>query len=389
MKIVIACDSFKGSLTAPQACGIIAEAVRAACPAADVICLPLADGGEGTADVLLSVLHGQRIACPGICGPLPDMRLTAAFGWVPGTALAIVESAAACGLPLLTPQQRDPLRTTTRGVGELLAAAVTKGARQIFLALGGSATVDGGTGAARALGWRFLDAAGADVPEGGGALSLIRRIVPPVAPLTLPPITVLCDVRNPLCGAQGAARIFGPQKGATPAMVETLDNGLRHLADLLPSAAGLDVSELPGAGAAGGFGGGAVAFFGARLVPGIEAIAAACRFEDAARGADWIITGEGCFDAQSLQGKVVSGVRDVAGRTGARVAVLAGRVRLSQTAWRRAGFSAVAAAVTGDVDDREAFAQARPRLATAARRFLAGRQFSDRGRGRPTKATPC
>lgn len=375
MKIVIACDSFKGSLTAPEAGAVIAAEVRAAVPGCTVVCVPLADGGEGTMDALLTARQGRRIACFGVCGPLPEMRLTAAYGWVPDSRLAIVESAAACGLPLLLPAQRNPLQTTTRGVGELLRAAVAQGARELLLTLGGSATVDGGTGAARALGWRFLDPAGNDVPEGGGGLALIGRIVPPASPPGLPLVRALCDVRNPLCGPQGAARVFGPQKGATPAMVEALDAGLRHLAAVLRDTTGTDILDLPGAGAAGGLGGGAVAFFGACLTPGFTAVAEACRFGEALRGADWVITGEGCFDRQSLQGKVVSGVRDVAGGGGARVAVLAGRVRLSPEEWRRAGFAVAIEAAPENLGEDEALAQARPLLAAATRRFLATEPF--------------
>jgi glycerate kinase len=297
-------------------------------------------------------------------GPLPDMTLTASFGWLPESRTAVVEMACASGLPLLRPRQRDPLRTTTLGTGQLLAAAVRQGAQRLLLTLGGSATVDGGTGAARALGWRLLDENGRDVPLGGGNLTQIRRLVPPSDPL--PAMEALCDVRNPLLGEQGAARVFGPQKGADAAMVARLEDGLRHLAALFRDQLGVDVTALPGAGAAGGFGAGALAFFGARLVPGVQTVFETLNLDEHLRWADWVITGEGCFDRQSLQGKVVSGVRDAARARRVPVAVLAGEVRLSPDQWRQEGIALALAIRPPAMPLDEAMARAAELLAAAA-----------------------
>jgi glycerate kinase len=217
-----------------------------------------------------------------------------------------------------------------------MAAAARRGARRIVLAIGGSATVDGGVGAATALGWRFLDRNGAEIPAGGGSLTGIASILPPAA-TTLPPVTVLCDVTNPLCGPNGAAAVFGPQKGATPAMVAQLDAGLVHLADCLRAQLGRDIQALPGGGAAGGLGAGAAAFFLAELKPGIATILTVSRFRESLQGADWCVTGEGSFDRQSLHGKVVSGVAAAAKAAGVPVVVFAGRVRATPEEYRPHG----------------------------------------------------
>jgi glycerate kinase len=335
MRILVACDSFKGSLSAQEACRIVAAAINEVRPHWTVKIQPLADGGEGTADVLSDAGHGYWQEVSDIMGPLPGMTLSAAYASLPATGTAIVEMARASGLALLKDTQRLPLRTTTYGTGQLMAAATQRGAREIVLTLGGSATVDGGTGAARALGWRFLDAAGNDVPLGGGGLAGIRRIVAPDR--SMPPVKVFCDVTNPLCGPHGAAAVFAPQKGATPAQVHELSRGLENLADLIQSQLGIQVADLPGGGAAGGFGAGAVAFFDGHLLPGIEQVMTRVGFEEQLRRADWVIAGEGCLDHTSLQGKVVSGVLEKARVWGVPVAVIAGQVRLSPEEVRQAG----------------------------------------------------
>jgi glycerate 2-kinase len=211
----------------------------------------------------------------------------------------------------------------------LIRDAVKRGAQRILLGVGGSATVDGGIGAAMALGWRFLGASGKPVGHGGGELERIARVERPTS-LQLTEIEVLCDVNNPLCGEQGAARVFGPQKGATPEMVERLDAGLCHLAELVKTQLGKNIADVPGAGAAGGLAAGAMAFMNAKLVPGVDAVAEAIDLDDALRGADWVITGEGCFDAQSLRGKVVSGVAKRARTFRVKLAVLAGSVKTAR-----------------------------------------------------------
>jgi len=312
MRILVALDSFKGTLSATSACELVAAALVEGRPSWQVSVLPMADGGEGTADALAAACDGRLIAVENVVGPLPDMRVTAQFAWLPGARTAVVEMARASGLPHLTERQRNPMLTTTYGTGQLLDAAVRRGAERVLLTLGGSATVDGGTGAARALGWRFLDERGRGVPAGGRGLERIRRIEPPASGSAAPEVQALCDVDNPLCGPRGAAAVYGPQKGATPQMVTVLEAGLRNLASCVRRDLGRDVLDLPGAGAAGGFGAGAVAFFGARLAPGVEAVAEACGLRQALRGVDWVVTGEGRLDEQSLQGKVVCGVRNAA-----------------------------------------------------------------------------
>jgi glycerate kinase len=339
MNVVIALDSFKGSLTAEVACRTAAAAVLRAVPGIRVRCVPMADGGEGTAEALVSACGGHFVCVPGVSGPLPGQRLDAAYGWLPEGPTAVVEMAKASGLPLVPPDRRQPGITTTRGTGELIADALRRGAARLVITLGGSATSDGGAGAAAVLGWQFLDASGHPLPEGGAALLRLARIIPPAQSTPAIPVQALCDVSNPLCGPNGAAAVYGPQKGATPEQVRDLDAALEVLSRRIREDLGLAVGDLPGAGAAGGFGAGAVAFLGARLVPGVETVAELTGLTDALRTADWVITGEGRLDSQSLQGKVVSGVLRRAVACGTRVAVVAGTIALDRAALRAAGIA--------------------------------------------------
>lgn len=371
-------DSFKGSLDARRACGSVEEGIRSVTPDAVVRKVPMADGGEGTAETLLAATGGAWIhrSAP---GPYPDRDVEGRYLWLPAAGPgALVEMAEVNGLALLPPAERDPLRTSTRGTGVLLADAADRGATRIWLAIGGSATVDGGTGAARALGWRFLDGSGRPVPEGGGTLGAIARIVPPDSasppqgggdPLGGVAVQVLCDVDNPLLGSRGAAHVFGPQKGATPAQVEILEAGLAHLAERIEADLGIDVREIPGAGAAGGLGAGAVAFMGADLVSGVDAVMEAAGLSRALEGADWVVTGEGAFDDQSLHGKVVSGVVRRAREAGARVAVVAGSLGLDEEAARAGGVAALEAAAPPGMPLDEAMARAPDLVRDAAARL--------------------
>ncbi len=374
MKVVIATDSFKGTLKADEASELIADAIRQVLPDVTIAVKPMADGGEGTARAMIKAADGRWIPRR-VCGPLPEMYVAAGFAWF-ADATALVEMASASGLELLSPEQMDPLRTTTYGTGQLIKAAVEYGATKILLAVGGSATVDGGLGAASALGWEFLDEKANPVPLGGRGLEELVRIVKPDTSAFLcgkdgkrVRVEVLCDVDNPLCGPHGAARVYGPQKGATPPMVARLERGLEHLAKIVRQQLNRDIADLPGAGAAGGLAGGAVAFMDAALVSGIETVMERSGLRDEIQSADWIITGEGSFDDQSLSGKVVSGILKMASRSNTRVAVLAGQVRLSEAQWRGAGIAAAIPAKPDDMPLDEALKNGRALLSCAAERF--------------------
>lgn len=339
MKIVVALDAFKGGLSASDTCQAVARGLLSADPELDICLKPMADGGERTAAALLEARKGGVWEPCRVSGPLPGMRVAGGFAWFPDTRCAVVEMAVANGLPLLKSSERDPLRTSTFGTGELIRAARDKGAERILLAIGGSATIDGGTGAAMALGWRFLDAQGEGLDPGGQCLGRIAEIVSPEKQ-DLPPVIVLCDVTNPLCGTQGAATVFGPQKGATPETIPVFEEGLRNLARIVRKRLGIDIERIPGAGAAGGLGAGAVAFFNATLSPGIDTLTKVSGLAESLRDADWVVTGEGSFDEQSLHGKVVSGVARVARDHSVPAVVIAGRVLASPESYRRHGIVA-------------------------------------------------
>ncbi len=370
MKIVVALDKFKGSLTASRACDIVRKAMLSVQPELHIVIRPMADGGDGTDEVLLTTLGGEWIARP-VMGPLPEMSCTTRYAWLPKEATAVIAMANASGLVLLEPEQRNPLLTTTYGTGELIRAAIEQDAKRIWLAVGGSATVDGGVGAAMALGWRFLDVQGRPVSFGGGELERIARIERPDQ-LRIPAVEVLCDVDNPLCGEHGAARIFGPQKGATPAMVERLDAGLEHLGRLVKEQLGRDIVTVPGAGAAGGLAGGALAFMDARILSGIETVIHASGMDAELADADWVVTGEGRFDTQSLRGKVVSGIAKLATKHRVKMAVLAGSVQVSEEIYRREGIELALPAMKPGMELNEALGRAEELLSLAARE-LAGR----------------
>lgn len=327
-KIVIACDSFKGSLSSREVAEALAAGIREADPHCEVHSIPLADGGEGTLEALVEGLGGRYVEVE-VSDPL-GRPIRACYGRVDGGETAVVELARASGLTLLSPEERDPWCATTYGFGELIAHALRSGCRRLVLGIGGSATNDGGVGMLRALGFRFLDAAGSELIGGGEVLEAIEKIDASqcLSELQGVEIRVACDVRNPLCGAQGAAAVYGPQKGADPALVERLDRGLRHFAEVVEQYNGLQMADLPGAGAAGGVGGALVALLGARLERGIEWLLQMLRFESQIEGADLVITGEGCIDRQTLMGKLPMGVLQVARRMKLPCIALAGRVEL-------------------------------------------------------------
>lgn len=328
VKIVIATDSFKGTLSSRQAGQAIAAGIGQVLAGAETVVVPVADGGEGTAEALLSAAGG-RWETATVSGPL-GAPVEARFATLADANRAVIEMAAASGLTLLRPDEYDPLRTTTYGTGQLITAALDRGCRELSIGAGGSATVDGGCGAAQALGVRFLASNGSELPPGlgGGGLGRIAHLDvtrrdPRIAEST---IRALCDVTNPLCGPAGAARVFGPQKGASAPQVELLDENLAHLAAVIRQDLGIDVCNVPGSGASGGLGAGLMAFLGARLVSGIEAVLDAVSLNEHLTDADLAVTGEGRLDAQSMMGKVVAGVAARAQSAGVPVIAIAGTV---------------------------------------------------------------
>jgi glycerate kinase len=304
------------------------------------------------------------------------MQVEAGFAWF-ADKTALVEMASASGLELLSPEQMNPLKTTTFGTGQLIKAALEYGAHKILLAVGGSATVDGGLGAATALGWKFLDQQGNPIPLGGAGLEKIVKIVKPDRDLLIihndgqvVPVEVLCDVDNPLCGEHGAAKVYAPQKGATPRMVEKLEKGLAHLTELVRKQLGRDIENVPGAGAAGGLAAGAVAFMDATVVSGIETVMARANLFAELESSDWVITGEGAFDRQSLYGKVVSGVLNMARQTNTRVAVLAGQVNMPKEEYRKIGVETAISSKPDNMPLHHALKNNRTLLSSAAKRFV-------------------
>ena len=312
MKICIAPDSFKGSLTALQAAECIEKGMKKGMKGLKFVKVPMADGGEGTVQAIVDATGG-RLVRKLVSDPL-GRRIKAAFGVTGDGGTAVIEMAAASGLALLRPSERNPMTTSTRGTGELIKAALDIGVKHILVGIGGSATNDGGTGMARALGARFLDRRGRDILEGGGSLRNLAGIDmsgfdPRVSRVRF---DVACDVTNPLCGPKGAASVYGPQKGATADMVMELDKGLKRMAEVIADCMGIKISQVPGSGAAGGLGGGLMAFCGAKLRPGVDIVIDSVRLAEKVRKCDLVVTGEGRMDGQTVYGKTPAGVARVA-----------------------------------------------------------------------------
>lgn len=324
MKIVIAPDSYKESLSAAEVALAIEAGFREVFPGARFCRLPVADGGEGTVDAMVAALDGRRVPVR-VTGPLGE-PVEAFYGLCGDGATAVIEMAAASGLALVPPAQRNPLLTTSFGTGELIRAALDEGARHLIIGIGGSATNDAGAGMLQALGAALLDGAGRALARGGGALGDLARIaVDGLDPrLAACRIEVACDVDNPLTGARGASAVFGPQKGATPALVTQLDSALAHFAVHARQATGRDVAEIAGAGAAGGLGAGLMFFTSARLRPGVGIVLDAVGFAEIVKTADFVITGEGRTDFQTAFGKAPVGVAKVAKQFGVPVFCLSG-----------------------------------------------------------------
>ncbi|NCE83604.1 glycerate kinase [Pseudomonas sp. Q1] len=361
MKIIIAPDSFKDSLSAEGVAQAIAEGLAEVWPDAQCIQCPMADGGEGTVDAVLAACNGE-LRRQWVRGPLGG-TVEARWGWLAASHTAMIEMAEASGLQRVPPGQRDACSSTTYGTGELIRAALDLGARRIILAIGGSATNDAGAGAMQALGVQLLDDQQQPLPAGGLALARLahlnlERLDPRLAQVQF---EIAADVNNPLCGPQGASAIFGPQKGADPAQVQQLDAALGHFADHCARVLPKDVRDEPGSGAAGGLGFAAKAFLGAQFRAGVEVVAELVGLDAAVRGADLVITGEGRFDAQTLRGKTPFGVARIAQRHQVPVIVIAGTLGDGYEQMYAHGVAAAFALPNGPMSLEQACAEA-PRL---------------------------
>lgn len=379
MKIAIAPDSFKECLTADEVAGAIEEGVRRALPDCVTVCVPMADGGEGTVDALIAATNGRIVELTGT-GPMGTPVATR-YGLLGDGESAVIEMAAVSGLPLVRTEERDPRIATTYGTGELLCDALNRGASRIIIGLGGSATNDGGAGAAQALGVSLRDAAGRELPWGGAALARLATIDlsrrhPRLNQCVL---EAACDVDNPLCGPTGASRVYGPQKGAGPKVVEELDAALRHFGDVIEEQLGVPVLDVPGAGAAGGLGAGLVAFAGGVLRPGVDIVADACKLTSRIAGAELVITGEGRIDAQTPHGKTPAGVAKAARQLGIPVVAIAGSLGPGYDAVHDCGIREVISIQSGTMSLAEAMARAPELLAAAAERVA--RAWADTRRG--------
>ncbi len=368
MRVVVAPQEFKGSLTAREAAEAIAAGVRDALPDAQVDVVPMSDGGAGIVDAMLAARGGELVTTR---ARDPLMRpVDAAWGLLDGGDTAVIEMAAASGLILLSDAERDPLVATTFGTGELVRAALDSRCRRLIVGVGGSATVDGGAGAMQALGARLLDAGGRELPPGGGPLAQLARIDVSRrdARLAGAAIVVASDVTNTLCGPTGAAAVFGPQKGASPDDVAALDAALRRFAAVLRRDLGVDVLDVPGGGAAGGLAAGLVAIAGATIRPGFDVVADAVGLEAKIAAADLVLTGEGHLDAQTAYGKTAAGVARLARARGKLVGAVAGRVDPAAAA--QGAFDAVEACAPPAMPLEQAMREAAALARSAAQRVV-------------------
>jgi len=340
MKIAIVPNAFKGSLTASQAADCIERGLKKALPKSSFLKIPIADGGDGTVAAIVEATSGRKVHA-WVRNPL-GRRVRAQFGITGDGRTAVIEMALASGLALIKPAERNPQLTSTYGTGELIRFALNLGVKEIIIGIGGSATNDGGTGMARALGIRFFDARNRELEDNGGALTKLSRIDVSGLDgrLRKVAVSVACDVDNPLCGPRGAAAVYGPQKGATPAMVKRLDAGLKRLADVIKKDLGIDVARLPGGGAAGGLGAGLVAFLGARMRPGVEVVNETIGIEGRIAGCNLVVTGEGRMDGQTANGKAPAGVAKLSTRLRIPVIAICGSLAPSATKVRSLGIEA-------------------------------------------------
>jgi len=370
MRIVIAPDSFKGSLTALEVADAIGEGVKRVMPEAETDKIPMADGGEGTVQALVDATDGQMIVQQ-VCDPLGN-HIQANFGVLGDGTTAVIEMAAASGLPLVPDDKRNPMMTTTYGTGELIRAALNMGCRKLIVGIGGSATVDGGAGMAQALGARLLDEDGNDIPRRGGGLGCLDRIdVSELDPRIAESATVVaCDVDNPLVGPRGGPEIYGPQKGATPEMVRKLDEYLGRYAHIIKRDLGVDVKEVSGAGAAGGLGAGLMAFLNAELKSGVDIVIEASGLERHIKDADLVITGEGKIDGQTIYGKTPIGVAKAAKKFGLPVIAIGGGISDDASVVYENGIDALMSIISYPMPLETAIEHARELLMDAAERAI-------------------
>ncbi|MEA1924113.1 MAG: glycerate kinase [Pseudomonadota bacterium] len=381
MKIVLAPNAFKGSLTAAEAALAMETGIKKILPRAEVVRVPVADGGDGLVDVAVEALNGE-IRTLFVSGPLKGKgRIEANYAYVKSLNLVTVEMALASGLALLPKELQDPTQTTTFGTGELIKAGLDLGAKEINVGIGGSATNDGGIGMAQALGVLFLDKDGRELPGIGESLAAIAKIDISGLDSRIKATTIkaVCDVENRLCGPQGAAFIYGPQKGATPKQILELDDGLKNLAQRIKIDLGIDVANMPGAGAAGGLGAGLHAFLGAQLCRGIELIFALVGLDEKLAGADLVLTGEGQIDFQTVFGKAPGGVGAAAKAQGIPCFAIAGSIGKELGDLHESGINAIFSLCPGPISLAESIKLSRENLVRvteqALRAFLAGRRL--------------
>lgn len=369
MKIVIAPDSYKGSLTAKEACTAIKKGVLKAVPDAEIITIPMSDGGEGTTRSLVDSLGGEMVKCK-VLNPLGE-AITAEYA-ILSDHTAVIEMAEASGLTLIGKERRDPMKSTTYGTGEMIRDALDRGCRNFILGIGGSATNDGGAGMAQALGFGLLDRNGRQIPFGGAGLAEADRIDRSTADPRIGEsrFIVACDVDNPLCGENGASNVFGPQKGATPEMIGILDKNLGYFADIIERDIGVYVKDTPGAGAAGGLGAAMLAFLNASLRKGVDIVIDAVGLKSSLQGADLVITGEGSCDFQTVKGKTPYGVAKTAQQLDIPAVIIAGHVGTGVEALYAYGVVGIFTLVNGPVSLDHAIENAGSLLEDAAARTV-------------------
>ncbi|MGU3471854.1 glycerate kinase [Paenibacillus sp. D51F] len=370
MRIIIAPDSFKGSLSAKEAAFAIKAGIRKVLPESAIFITPMADGGEGTMDCLVEQTNGTTVSVT-VLNPL-GLEIRSGFGVSGDTVTCIIELAMASGLFLIGEEERNPMLTTTYGFGQLIRAGLDSGCRKFILGLGGSATNDGGAGMLQALGAKLLDKDGKELPYGGGSLGRLAHIdLSDLDPrLKESTFTVACDVDNPFIGPNGASYVFGPQKGANAEMVDELDRNLHHYADILKSSTGVAIHDVPGAGAAGGVAGAIIAVLGGKLQSGFDIVAETTNLEEYVQGSDLVITGEGQTDFQTARGKTPCGVARIARKHGVPVIVLSGSIGKDIDALYQEGVHAVISIMNRPMSLSEAMEQAAELLEQQAEQLI-------------------